>query len=251
MRKDITIAAEARETRGKNEARRTRVRGLVPAIVYGAAKDPVSISVDPKEVTKILVGSGGFNSIFNLSVTGGENVPVIVTDYQLEPIKGRVLHFDMKRVDLTKKIVVKIPVHTSGEAKGVKLQGGLLESITREVEIEVLPDDIPEQFMVDVANLSVGEGIRASDLPMSGSMRLVSPGDSLITHVISLKAEEPVAGAEGATGAEPEVIKKGKKEDDTKAAAPAKGGKAAPAATKAAAPAAKTAAKPAADKKKK
>src|SRR5579883_2722868 len=207
MRKDITIAAESRETRGKNEARRTRVRGLVPAVVYGAEKNPVAISVDPKAVTKILVSSSGFNSIFNLDITGAsaENTPVIVTDYQLDPIKGRVLHFDMKRVDLTKKITVKVPVHTTGDPVGVKVGGGLLEAITREIEIEVLPDDIPEHFTIDVSGLNVGQSVRASDVPLTGSMRLVSAPDSVITHVVSLKSEAAEGGEAGAT-AEPEVI---------------------------------------------
>lgn len=227
MRKDITIAAEARETRGKNEAYRTRVRGLVPAVVYGAAKDPVAVSVDPKAVSKILLSSTGFNSIFNLDVTGEGSTPVIVTDYQLEPIKGRVLHFDFKRVDLSKPISVKVPVHQTGEPKGVKLQGGILETVSREIEIQCLPDDIPEHFTVDVGELMVGQSIRAIDIPLTGSMKLLSPADAVITHVTSLKAEAAEGGEAPAT-AEPEVIKKGKKEEA--GAAPAAKGAAKPAA---------------------
>lgn len=222
MRMNVTVNAEARDTRGKNEARRLRVRGLVPAVVYGAEKDPVAVSISPKEVSRVLHSASGFNSIFNLQISSGENVPVIVTDYQVDPIKSRPLHFDLKRVDLSKRITVRVPVHTTGDPRGVKLQGGLLEAITRDIEIECLPDDIPESFTLDVAELNVGQSVRASDVPLTGSMKLVSPAEQVISHVIALKAE--AAGTEAAEGApaEPEVVKKGKKEED--AAKPAAGG---------------------------
>jgi large subunit ribosomal protein L25 len=232
MRKDITLVAEPRSTRGKNEARRLRVAGQTPAVVYGTGGDAVAIAVSPKELTKILRSKSGHNTIFNLSVTGGETVPVMVIDWQLEPIKDTLLHADFQRIDLTKRITVLVPVHTVGDPKGVKLQGGLHEVITREIEIECLPDDIPEEFSVDVTELMMGQSLRASDVPLKGSMVLLSPGDAVISHVISVKAE---AVAEAAAVAEPEVVKKGKKED---AAAPAgkDAGKKDAAAPKAAAP---------------
>jgi len=222
MRKDITIVAEPRSSRGKNEARRLRAAGQAPAVLYGAGGVAVAVAVSPKEVNKILHSKTGYSTIFNLSVTGGENVPAMVVDWQNDPVKDNLLHVDLKRIDLTLRLKVKVPVHTSGEAKGVKLQGGLLELITREVEIECLPDDIPEEFILDVKELSIGENVRASQIPMSGSMKLLSPADAVVAHVVSLKAEEVavVDAAAAPAAAEPELAKaKGKKEEEAAPAA--------------------------------
>jgi large subunit ribosomal protein L25 len=217
--KDIVVPAEVRASRGKNEAHRTRRAGQIPAVLYGSHKDPVAVSVDPRQITKIIHSSTGYNTIFKLQISG-ETTPVMVVDRQVDPIRGTLLHADFKRIDLTKRIRVSIPVGTTGEAKGVKVQGGLLEIITREVEIECLPDDIPEKFVVDVGELMIGQAKRSSDIALSGSMKLVSSPDAVIAHIVALRAEEaPAAGAEGAapaagTAAEPEVIKKGKKEEE-------------------------------------
>ena len=220
MRKDITVAAEVRASRGKNEARRTRSAGQIPAIVYGAFQDPVSIAVSPREILKIVRSNTGYNTIFTLAVQGGESSPVMVVDHQVDPVKNTLLHADFKRIDLTKRIRVSIPVSTEGEPAGVKVQGGLLEIITRAIEIECLPDDIPEHFIVDVRELMIGQSKRASDVQLSGSMKLTSAPETVIAHIVTLKVEAepvvaeavPVAGAPAA--AEPEVIKKGKKEED-------------------------------------
>jgi len=219
LRKDITVAAEVRASRGKNEARRTRSEGNTPAVVYGAFKDPISITINPKEITKIVRSSSGLNTIFNLAIAGGETSPVMVVDQQVDPIRGRLLHADLKRVDLTKRIRVTVPVHTEGDPVGVKVQGGQLEIITRAVEIECLPDEIPETFTVNVSELSIGQSKRASDVAMAGSMKLVSDPQSVIAHIVSLRAEAAPAAAEGApAAAEPEVVKKGKKEEEAPAA---------------------------------
>jgi large subunit ribosomal protein L25 len=225
MRKDITVAADPRATRGKNEARRLRVKGQIPAVVYGAYKDAVAIGVSPREITGILHSSTGHNTIFNLAVAGGETTPVMVVDTQVDPIRGRLLHADFKRIDLTKRILVSVPVVTSGEAKGIKLQGGLLEIVAREVEIECLPDEIPEHFVLDVSELMIGQSVRASGIALSGSMKLVSVAEAVVAHVVALRVEavaEPVVAeaVEGAVpaAAEPEVIKKGKKEEEAEAA---------------------------------
>lgn len=219
MRKDITVDAEVRSSRGKNEARRTRRAGQIPAVVYGAHKDPISVAVDPKSILKIVRSSTGYNTIFNLVITGGETTPVMLVDQQVDPIKGTLLHADLKRVDLTKRIRVTVPVHTSGEPKGVKVQGGLLEVISRSVEIECLPDDIPEGFTVDVSELMIGQSKRASDVALSGSMKLTSAADTVIAHIVALRAEAaPAAEATAAPAtAEPEVVKKGKKEEEAPA----------------------------------
>jgi large subunit ribosomal protein L25 len=214
MRKDITISARPRDTRGKNEARRLRAEGLSPAIVYGAGSDPVAVAINPKEVNQILRSTSGHNTIFNVDIQG-QLAPVMIVDWQNEPIRGRLLHIDLKRIDLTKRIHVKVPVHTVGDPKGVKIQGGLHEVITREVEVECLPDDIPEQFNIDVADLMLGQSVRASDIPMTESMRLLSPPDTVISHVVSVRETEAAAAeTEAVAGApEPEIIKKGKKEE--------------------------------------
>jgi large subunit ribosomal protein L25 len=221
--KDIVVAAEVRASRGKNEAHRTRRAGQIPAVIYGSHKDPVSISVNPREIAKITRSATGYNTIFKLEIAGGETTPVMVVDQQLDPIRGTLLHADFKRIDLTKRIRVNVPVTTTGEAKGVKVQGGLLEVITRSIEIECLPDDIPEKFVVDVTELMIGQAKRASDVALTGSMKLVSSPETVIAHSVALRAEEVVAPAAdaaavtpaaGAAAAEPEVIKKGKKEEE-------------------------------------
>jgi large subunit ribosomal protein L25 len=223
VRKDITVTAEVRSSRGKNEARRTRKAGRIPAVVYGAFQDPVSLAVNPRELTRIVRSSTGFNTIFTLAIAGGETTPVMLVDQQVDPLKGTLLHADLKRIDLTKRIRVNVPVHTEGEAAGVKVQGGLLEIITRAIEIECLPDEIPESFRVNVSELMIGQGKRASDVALTGSMKLVSDAQSVIAHIVALRAEEVVAPVEGAVApaavAEPEVVKKGKKDEEAPAPA--------------------------------
>ena len=224
MANDITVAAEPRSLRGKNEARRLRAAGSAPAVVYGTGKDAVAVAVNPKEMVRILRSKTGHNTIFHLAIKDGENTPVMIVDWQRDPVKDTILHIDMKRIDLTVRLSVKVPVHTVGEPEGVKLQGGLHEVITREVEIECLPNEIPDELTVDVSKLTMGQAVRASDLALPGSARLVSAPDAVISHVVAMKAEEvaPAAGTEGApaaTAAEPEVIKKGKKEEEGEAAA--------------------------------
>ncbi len=223
MRKDITVGAETRSGRGKNEARRLRAAGSTPGVLYGVTDTSVAVAVNPKEIGRILNSKTGQNTIFNLSLTGGETTPVMVIDWQSDPIKNTLLHVDLKRIDLAQRISVKVPVHTTGEPAGVKLQGGLHEVITREIEIECLPDDIPEHFTVDVSQLMIGQSIRAGALELTGSIKLVSNPDAVISHVVAMKAEttEAAPAAEGAAPAtaEPEVIKKGKKEEE--GAAPA------------------------------
>src|SRR5579871_1685447 len=157
MRKDITVEAQPRDSRGKNEARRLRASGAVPAVVYGSGGEAVAVAASPKELVKILNSKTGHNTIFNVAVKGGETTPVMIVDWQNDPVKENLLHIDLKRIDLAKKLRVKVPVHALGEPKGVKLQGGLHELITREVEIECLPDDIPESFTLEVGELMIGQ----------------------------------------------------------------------------------------------
>jgi large subunit ribosomal protein L25 len=235
VKRDITVAAEVRTSRGKNEARRTRRAGQIPAVIYGSFQEPVSIAVNPRDISKITHSNTGYNTIFNLVIQGGETTPVMLVDRQVDPVKGTLIHADFKRIDLTKRLRVSIPVHTTGEAAGVKVQGGLLEVITRAIEIECLPDEIPEGFTVDVTELMIGQAKRASDVALTGSMKLVSAPETVIAHSVALRAEEVVepTAAEaaavtpeaGATPAEPEVIKKGKKEEEAPAEEKEKGKK--------------------------
>jgi large subunit ribosomal protein L25 len=229
VRKDVTVSADVRASRGKNAAHRTRRAGQIPAVIYGAFKEPISVALDPREILKIVRSATGYNTIFNLQIQGGENTPVMVVDHQVDPLKGTLLHADLKRIDLTKRIRITVPVHTQGEPAGVKVQGGLLEIITRVVEIECLPDDIPEHYVIDVGELMIGQSKRASDVALPESVKLVSDPHSVIAHVVALRVEEAPTPAEGAatpeaaaTTAEPEVIKKGKKEEE---AAPEEKGK--------------------------
>ena len=205
-------ARPADEARTKNAARRVRRSGRVPAVVYGAKKESIPITVDPKQITRILHSDSGHNTVFDLSV-GDERTKAMIVDWQYDPIKDNLLHVDLKRIDLTRRITVKVPVVTHGDPKGVKLQGGLLELVVREIEIECLPDDIPEQFTFDVSDLMLGQSIRVSDVPLTGSMKLLSASDGMIAHVVALKADTTAEAAETAAAPEPEVTKKGKKEE--------------------------------------
>jgi large subunit ribosomal protein L25 len=227
VRNEITVAAEVRASRGKNEARRTRRAGQIPAVVYGAFQEPVSVAVNPRDILKIVRSGTGFNTIFNLAIAGGETTPVMVVDQQVDPIRGHLLHADLKRIDLTKRIRISVPVHVTGEPAGVKVDGGLLEIITRAIEIECLPDEIPESYTLDVSELMMGQSKRASDVALAGSVKLLSSPDSVVAHIVALRAEEEAAPAEEAavtpeaaaagTPAEPEVIKKGKKDEEAPA----------------------------------
>jgi len=219
MRRDITITAEPRETRGKNEARRLRVRGLAPAVVYGTGADPVAVAVSPKDVSGILKSSSGHNTIFNIDLSG-QLTPVMVVDWQNDPIKGRLLHVDLKRIDPNARMHVKVQVLTHGEPVGVKVQGGLHEVITREIEIECLPDEIPEHFDLNAADLNIGQSLRASDVPLTGSMKLLTAPETVISHVVAVRTSATEEAA--AATPEPEVIKKGKKEEAGAAPVPEK-----------------------------
>ena len=219
------VQAQPREdsSRGKNEARRLRVSGRVPAVVYGAKKASLAVSVDPKQITRILNSQSGHNTIFDLEV-GSEKAKVMIVDWQYEPLKGKLLHIDLKRIAMDQKIQVSVPIHLSGEAAGVKQQGGILDQVLREVEIECMPGDIPSSLDADISELVFGQVLRVADLPHTGSIKFITDENQAVAHITSVKEEvaptpEAVAAEVGAAPAEPEVIKKGKQE--TEEAAPA------------------------------
>jgi len=210
-------------SRGKNEARRLRVSGRIPAIVYGAKKESVAVSVDPKQISRILHSDAGHNTIFDLKV-GSENAKAMIVDWQIDPLKGKLLHIDLKRIAMDQAIRVKVPVHCVGEAAGVKTQGGILDQIIREVEIECLPGDIPTHIDVDVTELVFGVVLRVADLPHGGKLKFITDETQAVAHISSVKEEvvatpDAAADAAAAGPAEPEVIKKGKQETDEEAAA--------------------------------
>jgi len=222
---EATLEAEKREGRGKNEARRLRSAGRIPAVVYGAGKNTaVEIAVDPKVLLRILHSESGVNTLIGLQgvdIGGGK---VLVKEYQLDPIDHKLLHADFYAVAMDKALTVTVPVNLKGEPKGVKQQGGIVDFVNRELEVECLPGDIPEKIDVDVTELMLHQGIRVRDLPTDGRWKPISEPDMMIVHVVAPRAEEPTAAAaEGAAAAatpsataEPEVIKKGKKEEEEK-----------------------------------
>jgi large subunit ribosomal protein L25 len=218
---DATLRADKRDGRGKNEARRLRASGRIPAVVYGAEKGKaVEIAVDPKSLLRILHSESGVNTLIGLQVDGG-NTRVLVKEYQLDPIDHKLLHADFYQVAMDKTLTVTVPVVLKGEAKGVKQQGGIVDFVHREIEIEVLPGDIPENITVDISELMLHEGVRVRDLQTEGSRwKATSEADMMIVHVVAPRAEEvaapvdAVAAAAGTTAAEPEVIKKGKTDKD-------------------------------------
>lgn len=214
MRKEITIVAEPRVGRGKNEARRLRVAGRIPAIVYGAGKESTAVAVDPQQINRILFSETGHNTIFNVSIEGQDAAPAMVVAWQHDPVKDTLLHVDLERIRLDKKLQVKVPVHTLGEAIGVKTQGGLLESVHREVMIECLPDDIPAHIEVDIAHLEIGETLRASQLSLPDAVELLSRPEIVICHVVELRAAEATSeeGEEEAEVEEDAATEEKKKE---------------------------------------
>jgi large subunit ribosomal protein L25 len=217
---EAVLQAEKRDTRGKYEARRLRAGGRIPAVVYGAGRDKsLEIAVDPKVLLRILHSQSGVNTLIGLEGIDMAGGKVLVKEYQLDPIDHRLLHADFYAVAMDKVITVTVPIVVKGEAKGVKQQGGIVDFVTRDLEIECLPGEIPEQITVDVSELMLHQGVRVRDLP-SGKWTAITEPDTMIVHVVALKAEEPAAAdaaaAPAAAGAEPEVIKKGKKEEDEK-----------------------------------
>jgi large subunit ribosomal protein L25 len=212
-----TLEAQGREAGTKNDARRVRREGKIPAVVYGAGKDAAPISVDPRHVLRILRSDTGHNTIFDLAMNGGEKTKVMIVDWQYEPIKGHLLHIDLKRIAMDKALRVSIPIVLQGVPAGVKTEGGILEQLLREVEIECLPGDIPGHIDVDVSDLTFGKVLRVVDLPHNPKLKFLSDSNQPVAHVTSVKEEvvatpEAVAAEAGATPAEPEVIKKGKTE---------------------------------------
>jgi large subunit ribosomal protein L25 len=217
---EARLEAVKRDTFGKNEARRLRAKGNIPAVLYGGATadgkpQATPIAVDPKALMNILRGESGVNTLIGLKV-GNEEVKVLMREYQVDPLSRRLLHADFYRIAMDKMLVVKVPVTVKGEAKGIKQQGGLLDIVHREIEVECLPSDIPEHIEVDVTELMLGQAIRLRDVATDPKWKAVTDGDVMLVHIVAPRAAAEPAPAEAAAAApaaaEPEVIKKGKPE---------------------------------------
>jgi len=214
-----TLEAVKRESRGKNEARRLRAAGRIPAVVYGGAGGSVPVAVDPKLLSRILHSDTGVNTLIGLNIEGGSPVQVLVKEFLLDPVHHHLLHADFYRVSMDKAITVTVPVALKGEARGVKQQGGVVDFPGREVEIECLPGDIPESLEIDISEMLIGNSVRLRDIAAGARWTPVSDPDTMLVHVVAPRAEEPApaeAAAVAAPGgpAEPEVIKKGKTEKE-------------------------------------
>ena len=219
---EITVKAESRSDFGKNASRRLRHKGMVPAIVYGGKTGNVSVAVDPKALQKVLRSEAGRNAILKLEIAGEGATSAILKSWQVDPVRENFLHADFYRIAMDVALRVTVPIAIKGEARGVKTDGGILELVIRQIEIECLPGDIPEHIDVDVSDLGLNQAIRVSDLPVTAKVKVLQNPDQVVIHVVSVKEEVPVATAAapaegeaaGAAPAEPEVLKKGKKEEE-------------------------------------
>jgi large subunit ribosomal protein L25 len=212
------VTAVTREGKfNKNAARRVRVAGKIPAVIYGAKEPSIAVELDPKQILRILHSDSGHNTIFDVDVQGSARVKAMIVDWQYEPIKGNLLHIDLKRIAMDKVMIVEVPIQLEGIPVGVKAEGGILEQVLREVEIECLPADIPAHISLDVSGLKLHDVVRVSDLPHEGKFKFITDEDATVAHVTVIKEEvapEPDAVAAAAAPAEPEVVKKGKQETE-------------------------------------
>ncbi len=222
------VTAMTREGKfNKNAARRVRVAGKIPAVIYGAKEPSIAIELDPKQILRILHSASGHNTIFDVDVKGSARVKAMIVDWQYEPIKGSLLHIDLKRIAMDKAMVVEVPIHLEGIPIGVKAEGGLLDQVLREVEIECLPGDIPAHIALDVTGMKLHDVVRVSDLPHGGKFKFITDEDATVAHVTVIKEEvvaEPDAVATAVTPAEPEVVKKGKQDAEEAGGDAAKAG---------------------------
>jgi large subunit ribosomal protein L25 len=220
---EATLEAVKREGRGKNEANRLRTSGRIPAVVYGARKEGsapegTAVAVDPKSVLRILHSESGANTLITLKLDGAES-RVMVKEYQLDPVTHQLLHADFYQLAMDKAITVTVPIVLKGEARGVKQQGGLIDFVTREIQVQCLPTDIPEHIDIDVTEMALNQSLRVRDLPQDAKWKAITDADTMVVHIVIPKAEESAAAtteAAAPTTAEPEVIKKGKDEKEEK-----------------------------------
>jgi large subunit ribosomal protein L25 len=215
MSQALSVEADPREDFGKNASRRLRHAGRIPGVVYGGGGPAIPVTVDPKKIAAVLHSESGHNAIFSLEIKGKAPARVMLRDWQVDPLHGDLLHVDMVRVARDAKLRVKVPIHITGDAKGVKVQGGIFEFLLREVELECLPDDIPDHITVDVTELLIGRNLRVTELPVSEKVTVLTDSHRVVAHVVALKAEEekPAAEVVEVAPTEPELIRKAKAEE--------------------------------------
>ena len=215
MQQQLDMAAQPRDERGKNAARRLRASGKVPAILYGLGKDSVAVSLDGKEITRLLQSPSGHNQILNLKVSGGETAPAMASDWQVDPVRGNLLHVDMRRVDLSKPIEVNVSIDIIGVSPGTREQGGHDEVVNRAVSVRALPLDVPEKIEIDVTTMALGDSIRVENLPVSDKYSFLGRPDTLLVHCVTPKVVEEVTSEEEIVegeAAEPDAAEKGPEE---------------------------------------
>ena len=219
---EVVVATPRTGKFNKNAARRVRVAGKIPAVLYGAGHEPVAVEVDPKAISRILFSESGHNTIFDLTLGEQANAAkAMIVDWQREPINDKLIHIDLKRIALDKVLRVSVPIKLVGTSIGVKTKGGILDQVLREAEIECLPGDIPSHIDVDISNLDLHQVLRVSELPHSDKIKFLEDEDATVAHVVSIREEAPAAVdaatvATAGTPAEPEVAKKGKTDDAAK-----------------------------------
>ncbi len=219
---ETSVSVQSRSERGKGAAKRLRRSGLVPAVVYGGSKETEAVALDPKAILKVLRSEAGRNTILTLDIEGGSQDNVILKDWVVDPVLETILHADFQRIAMDKILRVTIPILVRGEAIGVKAEDGLLDMVMREVGAECLPADIPERIECDVTDLHLHESIRVRDLPVPKGVTILDQSDSVVAHVVIMRAEEEevaaegeeVEGVEAEAEGEPEVLAKGKKEEE-------------------------------------
>lgn len=216
MAERAKIQADHRESFGKNSARRLRQAGRVPAVVYGGGGPPAAITIDPRQIEHIVHSESGHAAVLALETPGADAARVMLKDWQTDPVRGKLLHVDFVRVTGDTQVRVRVPIHITGEPQGVKVQGGIFEFVLREIEVECLPDDIPERITADVTELTIGRHLRVANLPVGENIKVLTDPDRVVAHVVALKAEEekPAAEAVEAAPEEPELIRKGKPEEE-------------------------------------
>jgi large subunit ribosomal protein L25 len=212
MQQEIVVSAESRDVRGKNEARRLRAKGRIPAVLYAPTKDASAISVAPRDLVAVFKTGAAENTLIDLEMAGKRR-KVILKEYQVHPVRSELIHADFYEVALDKALHVKVHIELHGVPVGVKTQGGFLEFVTREVMVSCLPLDIPAKFTVNISNLELNKALRVSDLTTSDKVRILTDGDQVVAHVVTKAAEVEAPAADAAAvaaPAEPEVMKKGK-----------------------------------------
>jgi large subunit ribosomal protein L25 len=220
---EMTVIARSRSEFGSGASRRLRRHGEVPGIVYGGSSDNVAVTVSPKDLLRLLRSHSGRNTILNLEIDGAGSDNVILRDWQVDPVNEDFLHADFQRIAMDQKLTVTVPLRFVGTPIGVKAEGGLLDAVVREIEVECFPADIPDEIEFDVSELHMNDSVRIGDLKVSDRVEILEDADQVVVHVVAIREEEPEEEVaeeleEGApTPEEPEVVAKGKKEEEEEA----------------------------------